>query len=312
MSQVAVMIPRDIPASRFVEFAQRAEELGFTELWVVEDLGFHGGVAQAAAALAATSSMRVGIGILPAASRNVAFAAMELNSLAALFPGRVIAGVGHGMPDWMRKAGAWPSSPLTLLEETMTALTLLLHGERVTANGRYVSLVDVALESPAVVPPKVLAGVRGPKSMALAGRVSDGVILAEPVTPEYLSVVREQLAQDAPTIVAFSFAAIDDDAVAARERARPLLASFGEPDWAPHIVPLDFAAEFFELRARVGAEGFAAQLADSWVDQLAIVGSPERARARIASLQDAGATSIVLIPVGDPFASLEEFALLLP
>ena len=40
------------------------------------------------------------------------------------------------------------------------------------------------------VPPKVLAGVRGPRSLRLSGLVAQGTVLAEPVTPEYLAFVR--------------------------------------------------------------------------------------------------------------------------
>ena len=311
MSRIAVMIPRDLPAARFVEFVQRAEQHGCDELWVVEDLGFHGGIAQAAVALAATSTVTVGIGILPAAARNVAFAAMELNTLAGLFPGRVIVGVGHGMVDWIRQVGAWPESPLTLLEETLTALQRLLARERVTVNGRYVRLDDVALENPAAIAPPVLAGVRGPKSMALAGRVSQGVVLAEPVTPEYLEVVKGQLGSDDATIVAFALTAVDDDPEVARHRARPALAPLGNPDWAPHIAPLEFAADLRELRASMTADEFAQAMPDTWVDQLAVVGTPEAARERVAALHAAGATCVVLIPLGDPCEALDQFARIL-
>ncbi len=93
-----VMLPRDLAAAEIVPFARRAEELGFGEVWIVEDLGFHGGIAQAATVLAVTSRIRVGIGILPAGARNVAFTAMELATLARLHPGRLVAGIGHGVP----------------------------------------------------------------------------------------------------------------------------------------------------------------------------------------------------------------------
>jgi len=311
VSRIAVMIPRDLPAAQFTEFVVCAEKLGFDELWVVEDLGFHGGIAQAAVALAATTRVTVGIGILPAAARNVAFAAMELNTLAAVFPGRVIAGVGHGMVDWMRQVGEWPGSPLTLLEETLTALRLLLAGERVTVSGRYVALDGVVLENPSPTPPLVLAGVRGPKSMALAGTVSDGVILAEPVSPEYLAVVKAQLGLARPTIVAFALAAVDDDAATAREVVRPSLAPLGNPDWAPHIEPLPFAQELRELRAGLDADEFAQSMPDTWVDMLSVAGTPEVARERIAGLHAAGASSVVLIPIGEPLAALEQLARLL-
>src|SRR4051812_48411576 len=166
---LGVLLPRDLPADRFRAFARRAEALGFDELWVVEDCFFRGGVAQAGVALASTERIRVGIGILPAAVRNAAFTAMEAGTLAELFPGRVDVGIGHGMTGWMRQVGALPSSPLAMLEEHLTAVRSALHGAGVDVAGRYVTLHDVRLESPPARPPRVLAGVRGPRSLAVAG-----------------------------------------------------------------------------------------------------------------------------------------------
>ncbi|NKY41325.1 LLM class flavin-dependent oxidoreductase, partial [Cellulomonas septica] len=160
----SVLLPRDLPVGRVREFARRAEELGFDEIWVVEDCFFRGGVAQAAAVLAWTERIRVGVGILPAAVRDAAFTAMEAATLAELFPGRVDVGIGHGMPAWMRQVGAWPASPLTMLEEHLRAVRAIVHGERVDADGRYVHLDGVQLESPPAQPPRILAGVRGPRS----------------------------------------------------------------------------------------------------------------------------------------------------
>lgn len=308
---VGVMLPRDVDAASVVPFAQAADRAGFDELWVVEDLGFRGGIAQAATALAVTERISVGIGILPAAARNPAFAAMELNSLAELFPGRVIAGIGHGTQTWMRQVGEWPASPLTLLRETVGAVRSLLHGERIDVAGRYVSVAGLSLESPAGRPPWVLAGVRGPKSLAAAAQVADGVILAEPVTPEYLAAAQVSMGRIGPGgIVAFAPAAVDADAARARAAVRPGLEMVGDPDWAPHIDPLPWAEDLRTLRrgARDRAE-FAARLPDLMVDALAVVGTPERAALRIAELHDAGATSVVLIPVGaDPLSALAALA----
>ena len=311
---LGVSLPRNLPADRVVDFARDAERYGFDELWIVEDCFFRGGVAQAAVALAVTSSIHVGVGILPAAARNAAFATLEANSLAELFPGRVTIGVGHGMPGWMRQVGAWPASPLTMLEETIGAMQQLLAGRTVSVEGRYVRLRDVSLESPALVPPLVLAGVRGPKSLAVAGRVADGTVLAEPVTPEYLAEVRRQIAASRPhRIVGYNVAAVHPDASTARDLARTRLDWVGEPDCRVHIEPLPFAEEFFALRQTVDSpEAFAAVLPDEWVDQLAVVGTAEAARARLDELYAAGAHSIVLLPAGDdPFAALRSLAVLL-
>lgn len=197
---VGVLLPRDLPADRILPYARRAEELGFGALWVVEDLGFRGGIAQAAAVLASTDRIRVGIGLLPAGARNVAFAALEIASLAQLFPGRVDVAVGHGMPAWMRSVGQWPRSPLTLLREYVDALRALLRGELTQRRGQYVHLDGVQLDPSALpdVVPDILAGVRGPKSLALSGEVADGTVLAEPVAPEYARAALGHIAMRPP------------------------------------------------------------------------------------------------------------------
>ncbi|MBN0038866.1 LLM class flavin-dependent oxidoreductase [Cellulosimicrobium cellulans] len=320
---LGVILPRELPADRIVPFARRAEEVGLDEVWVVEDLTFHGGIAQAATVLAATQRLTVGIGILPAATRAPSTAAMEAATLAALHPGRLHLGLGHGMPAWMRQIGVWPASPLAMLEETTATVRALLHGQRVTASGRYVSVDDVALHAPPASPPPVLAGVRGPRSLEVSGRVADGTILDMPVTPEYLAVARAAIdagrasAGDAAPrehrVVAFSLGAVHDDVATARAIVRPHLAVLGEADWSAQIDPLPFADDFRALRdASDTPEAFAAAMPDAWVDALAVVGPPDAFRARLAELGAGGVSSVVLVATspdaarpGDPFAALD-------
>ena len=54
--------------------------------------------------------------------RNAAVAAMEMSGVARLFPGRFIAGFGHGVADWMRQIGALPPSQLAAFDETVDAI----------------------------------------------------------------------------------------------------------------------------------------------------------------------------------------------
>jgi 5,10-methylenetetrahydromethanopterin reductase len=119
---IGVVLPGDTRPADMTAWARRAEDLGFDTVWVVEDCFLGGGIAQTMAVLGATSTITVGIGILPAAARNPVFAAMELATVCGLYPGRVIIGIGHGMPGWMQQAGGWPASPLTMLRETMLAI----------------------------------------------------------------------------------------------------------------------------------------------------------------------------------------------
>jgi alkanesulfonate monooxygenase SsuD/methylene tetrahydromethanopterin reductase-like flavin-dependent oxidoreductase (luciferase family) len=177
MVKLGVIFPPDLPPEQLRQVAMVADESGVPELWLWEDCFAESGIATAAAVLAWTKQLRVGIGLLPVPLRNVALTAMELATLARLFPGRLVPGVGHGVLDWMGQAGARAQSPMTLLSEYTTALRELLAGRTVSTSGRYVNLDAVALTWPPQHVPPVLVGAVGPRTLTLAGAVGDGVIL---------------------------------------------------------------------------------------------------------------------------------------
>lgn len=154
-----------------------ADAAGLDQFWLWEDCFTHGGLSTAAVALASSERITVGIGLLPVPLRNVALTAMELASLHRLFPGRLIAGVGHGVQEWMGQVGARVSSPMTLLAEYHEVLRRLLDGQTVTFEGRYVQIHDVALQYPPRRRVPLMLGGKGPKSLRLAAREADGTLL---------------------------------------------------------------------------------------------------------------------------------------
>jgi alkanesulfonate monooxygenase SsuD/methylene tetrahydromethanopterin reductase-like flavin-dependent oxidoreductase (luciferase family) len=174
---IGVVFTPNSPPERLREVAQAAEAAGVAQLWLWEDCFFEGGLTSATAALASTERIQVGVGLLPVPLRNPALAAMEVATVARLFPGRFRPGFGHGNLEWMEQVGARVSSPMTLLREYATAVRDLLHGRTVDVEGRYVRLRDVALDWPPASPPPLMLGGRGPKTVRLAGEVADGVIL---------------------------------------------------------------------------------------------------------------------------------------
>jgi len=172
----AIFVPQ-LPPERLHAVATTADALGLEELWLWEDCFREGGVSSAAAALAWTERLHVGIGLLPVPLRNVALTAMEVAGLARMFPGRITVGVGHGVQDWMAQVGGQVESPMTLLHEYVTALTALLRGERLTVSGRYVQLDDVCLDWVPPAPPPIVVGAVGPRTLHLAGEHADGTII---------------------------------------------------------------------------------------------------------------------------------------
>ena len=225
MTSFGVMFRREWPAEELLGYARRVEERGLDELWVVEDLSFHGGFTQATAALAATTQIGVGIGIAPAVVRNVAYAAMEIATLAQMFPGRFHMGFGHGVDFWIEQVGAAPTSWMSSLREVVMATTRLLAGESVTMHGDHVHLDQVQLAHPARVIPPISLGVRGPRSMALAGDIADGIIFAEWSGPRYLQQVRSTIG-DAPKFTAFIQASSDVEALQAMMHEKMALPRF--------------------------------------------------------------------------------------
>jgi alkanesulfonate monooxygenase SsuD/methylene tetrahydromethanopterin reductase-like flavin-dependent oxidoreductase (luciferase family) len=220
MTTLGVVFRPQLAPERLRDVAVAADEAGLEELWLWEDCFKEGGLTTAAAALALTARLRLGIGLLPMPLRNVAITGMEIATLERMFPGRLIPGVGHGVLDWMGQVGARVASPLTLMREYVPALRSLLAGDTVTTAGRYVSLDGVQLDWPPAVRPPLLAGAEGPKTLRLAGEVADGVILVGGTTPDGVRKARALVdegraaagKEPGGTVVVFVIAATGPDA----------------------------------------------------------------------------------------------------
>jgi 5,10-methylenetetrahydromethanopterin reductase len=304
--RLGVCFPRELEPSVVVEFAERLEAGGVDELWVVEDCFYTAAITLAATALAHTERLTVGIGILPAATRNASTTAMELSTLAQLAPGRVVGGIGHGVRAWMEQIGARPASPVTALVEVISSVRSLLAGETVTIDGETVELHDVRLDTIPPVPPPVLAGVRRRKSLAAAGECADGIILTELTGP---TVVRDSIATAATTgpfqTVVYTVVSIDDDRTAARRAIAPFIADNVAHGLNFGLNSVQFYDDLVALLHRDGVDGLAAG-PDEWWIELGAIGTPDDAAAHVEALAAAGATSVSFFPPPDADAALAQ------
>lgn len=281
--RIGAMFDRDRLPEDLAAFGRAVEDSGLDDLWVVEDLGWAGSIASAAVALGATGRIRVGIGITPAPFRNPALLAMEFATLARVHPGRFVAGIGHGVREWMEQAGAASPQPLALLEETISAVRSLLRGETVTLRGRAIQLDGVRLVHAPAVPPPILAGVVRPRSMELAGRVAQGTIISEGHGPSGVASARKHVdsGRAAASVssphetVVFAFLHLNDDRDAARVATERVVA--GQAAWLG--VPVE--------------------------EVFVVAGSADDVSRQVQGLWDAGADTVVLRPIGtDPVAQL--------
>ena len=304
-ASIGMCFDRTFPPGFVTEVAHRLDESGADQLWIIEDCFYTAGVSLAATALATTERLGVGIGILPAVARNPAITAMEIATLCGLAPGRFLPGIGHGVQSWMEQMGALTTSPVTTLEETIVAVSRLLAGEIVTMHGRHVDLDAVQLDQPPSVVPPVLAGVRGPKSLQMAGRVAGGVVLAEPASPSYVTWAREKAGRpavfddrgfddDGFHVAVFSALCVRDDRESAFQLMAPWLAGLLEdPNAGVRALPFfdDLMARFGEQ----GVEGLVTMPVDWWTE-LAPIGTLDDAIAHVAALERAGVNSVGLFP----------------
>lgn len=299
------MVVREVPPDRVIEHASAlVDELD--ELWIIEDMEWSGGVAQATMLLERLPRITVGHGIAPAPFRHPVALAMEWAVLARAYPGRFSGGIGHGVQEWMPQLGLAVGSPLTLLEETASVVRDLLAGERVEMRGRYVTAEGVALKFPPSNPPPVSLGVRGPKSLELAGRCADGTVLAEWSAPAYVRWARQRIADGAAAagrdaashhvtvFCGIHVAGTTDDARAATRataeavRGRPEVMRMAMPDRDPDAPPPSTG---------------------DLLTAAAAVGDANHVIHHIRALADAGADTVILVPFGDDPATVLQRAI---
>src|SRR6185436_13024731 len=150
---------------RTVEWARAAERAGLGSLWVIEDYFQPGAYTLGAAAAAATERITIGLGVVNPYTRHPALVAMETAALAGIAPGRVVLGLGSSNRKWIEAQMAIPfKTPLSGLRE------------------------GVDTPPPARVP--ILLGVKGPRALALAAEVADGVHCSILTSPAHVRRVR--------------------------------------------------------------------------------------------------------------------------
>lgn len=299
---------RTEPARTVIDRAAAAEAQGWDEFWVIEDCFFTAGISLATAAMVSTTTIDIGIGIMPVAARNPAITAMEIATLAELSPGRLHAGLGHGVQFWMHQINEQVDSPLTLLDETFDAVQRLLAGESVTVDGRYVTLDKVQLDAPPSVRPLVSAGVRGPKSLAVAGRVADGAILADFVSADYVRWARQQMGDGDHRLTVF--ASLGVAPAAELHLVRDGLGAHLAEVAANAPLSLQMAPFFNELEAQSRVTSWqqaVAEMPDEWWRVIAPFGTPDQAAEHVHGLIEAGADAVAFFP--SPFDPLDDCAL---
>ncbi|SHL24194.1 probable F420-dependent oxidoreductase, MSMEG_3544 family [Pseudonocardia thermophila] len=191
------------PGPELAVLVDELEARGIDSLWLSDSpsTGAIDPLVGMAYALARTSRLKVGTGVIVLPGRNPATVAAALASLAALAPGRVLPAFGV-RPAREPERTLFPVADGTrpaVFDEAMVVLRRLLTEPAVTHHGRFFDLTDASIVPLPQKPLDLWLAGRAPVGLRRAGRLGDGW-LGSLVTPEEAAEARETIAAEAARV----------------------------------------------------------------------------------------------------------------
>lgn len=298
-----------------VRWAQIAEVEGFGAIWIGELYYARGLITTCAAVASATTKIKIGFGIISPFSRHPGVIAMETATLDELSSGRMILGMGISQTAVDRQ-GIGNARSAVSLREAMEMLRSFFAGEQVVYDGEFFKMT--APGRPLYFKPlrsdvPIHLGVMGPKSLELAGREADGVLLSMFSTPGFAKWARGHIEKglaaagrswddfEFRSYVTFS---VDKDATKAKDAVREVLAAHlsegvstsaanaDSPRWKYSAVTAD---ELLAVKAEVGKywsqgdrEKAGRAIPVEFIDKLVVAGEPDECVERMRAYGEAG------------------------
>lgn len=169
--------PIDVGVVRTV--AQRAETLGFRDLWVTENTLDHvtsfDPISVLTYAAAVTSRIRLGASVVVLAIHSPINVAHGWATLDVLSGGRAVLGVGLGRDHHYRQFEVPEAGRVSRFREEVELIRALWSQERVEYRGRFYSLADGTMPlKPVQKPLPIWMGVGHPDAVRRAASLADG------------------------------------------------------------------------------------------------------------------------------------------
>jgi len=301
-----VTVLPDPPYQRLIELLKLAEGHGFEYGWTYDShVLWQDSVPTLALAAAATERIKLGHMVTNPGTREPTVVASAYATLQDISDGRMVMGIGRG--DSARRYIGQQPVRVGPFEDALRMIKPFMNGETVTWNDTDIELAWVRPELP---PIEMHVAGYGPKVLAIAGRVGDGVIiqLADPDIIQWTMATARKAAEEAgrdPAALKCIVCApslISDDIAAAREQVRwfpamvsnhvrDLIARYGAdgsvvPKALTDYVPSETNYDYDE-HSRVGAK-HGAFVTDEICDRFCVLGTPGQAREKLAQLEAIG------------------------
>jgi len=300
-----VTVLPDPPYARLVELMALAESQGFEYGWTYDShVLWQESFPLLTLAAQATKTMKLGHCVTNPGTREPTVLASGYATLHDISDGRMVMGIGRG--DSARRFIGQQPVKVAEFERRLAMIKDFMNGREVTWNDKELQLKWVRPELPEI--PMHVAGY-GPKALAVAGRVGDGVIiqLADPTIIEWImDTARKAAAEagrdpDALRCIVSAPSHISDDIAEAREQVRwfpamvsnhvmDLVERYGFDSEIPSELT-DFvkARKFYdyEEHSRVGAK-HGEFVTDEICDRFCVLGNAEQAATKLRELEAVG------------------------
>jgi probable F420-dependent oxidoreductase len=299
-----VTVLPDPPYTRFLELIELAEKNGFEYGWTYDShILWQDSIPLLTLAAERTTRMKLGPFVTNPGTRDPTVLASVYATMHVTSGGRMVMGIGRG--DSARRVIGLQPVKVAEFEESCRMVKELMNGRPVQWNDKDLKL-EWALDSPDI--PMYIAGY-GPKALAVAGRVSDGVIiqLADPVIIEWIMATAREAAEkagrdpDALECIVGAPSKVSDDIATAREEVRwfPAMVSNHVMDliekygWDSNI-PSELT-DFVKTRkgydykdhSRVGAK-HGEFVTDEICDRFCVIGNAEACTKKLRELEAVG------------------------
>src|SRR5204863_5262969 len=295
----------DPPFSRMLELMQLAEQNGFEHGWTY-DSHILWQESYALLPLVADKTERIKLGhcVTNPGIRDPTITASWYATMQDLSGGRMVMGIGRG--DSSRRVVGLKPVKVAEFERRLRMMKDLMNGRQVEWNEKELTL-DWAKGLPEI--PMHVAGY-GPKALAVAGRVGDGVIiqLADPQIIQWIMETARAAAQedgrdpDALQCIVCAPSHISDDLADAREQVRwfpamvsnhvmDLIERYGadSDEIPPALTDSVKARKFYDYKehSRVGAK-HGEFVTDEICDRFCVLGNAEQATEKLRELESIG------------------------
>ena len=300
-----VTVLPDPPSSRFLELIRHAEANGFQYGWTYDShVLWQESFPLLTMAVQATSTMKFGHCVTNPGTREPTVLASGYATLHDISDGRMVMGIGRG--DSARRYIGQQPVRVAEFERRCKMIKDFMNGREVEWNDKELKLAWVRPELPEI--PMWVAGY-GPKALAVAGRVSDGVIiqLADPVIIQWIMDTARRAAEEAgrdPAELKCIVGApshISDDIADAREQSRwfpamvsnhvmDLIERYGDDSEIPKdLTEFVKARKFYDYKehSRVGAK-HGEFVTDEIVDRFCVLGNVVQATQKLKELESIG------------------------